>query len=144
MKERFKLIPESYLMLMRGNEILMHERKNSGYMDGVLSFVAGHVEDGESYKQAMVREAQEEAGIVINPKDLEMKVALHRKTDRQQIGLYFVCTKWKGEVKVMEPEKCGGLTWVDMDKLPENTIPYIRRAMEMYQQGIIYDELGFE
>lgn len=144
MAERFKLIPESYLMLLKGNQILMHERKNSGYMDGMLSLVAGHVEDGESYMQAMVREAREEAGIEIDPKDLGMKVVLHRKTDRQQIGLYFICTKWKGEVTVMEPEKCGGLTWVDMAELPENTIPYIRRAVEMYQKGIIYDELGFE
>lgn len=141
--ERFKLIPESYLMLVKGNQVLMHERKNSGYMDGMLSFVAGHVEDGESYMQAMIREAKEEAGIEVDKKDLEPKVVLHRKTDRQQIGLYFVCKKWKGEPTVMEPDKCGGLFWIDMDKLPENVIPYIRRAIEMYKQGIIYDELGF-
>lgn len=143
-QERFKLIPEVYLILIRDNQVLLHERKNSGYQDAMLSFVAGHVEDGESCTAAMVREAREEAGIEINPKDLDMKVVLHRKTDRQQIGLYFVCKKWTGEPKVMEPEKCGGLNWVDMDKLPDNVIPYIRRAVEMYQKGIIYDELGFE
>lgn len=131
-------------MLIRGNEILMHERKNSGYMDGMLSFVAGHVADGESYTQAIIREAKEEAGIDVAKEDLDMRVVLHRKTDRQQIGLYFVCSKWKGEPVVMEPEKCGGLFWMSMDKLPDNVIPYIRRAIEMYKKGIIYDEIGFE
>jgi ADP-ribose pyrophosphatase YjhB (NUDIX family) len=141
--ERFKLIPESYLLLIRGDEILMHERKNSGYMDGMLSLVAGHVEDGESYIQAMVREAREEAGIEIDAKDLDMKVVLHRKTDRQQIGLYFVCKKWTGEPTVMEPDKCNGLRWYKLNALPGNTIPYIRQAIEMYQKGEVYDELGF-
>jgi 8-oxo-dGTP pyrophosphatase MutT (NUDIX family) len=143
LKERFKLIPESYLLLIRGDEILMHERKNSGYMDGMMSLVAGHVEDGESYIQAMVREAREEAGIEIDAKDLDMKVVLHRKTDRQQIGLYFACKKWTGEPTVMEPDKCGGLRWYKLNALPGNTIPYIRQAIEMYQKGEVYDELGF-
>jgi 8-oxo-dGTP diphosphatase len=143
-KDRFKLIPESYLMLIKDNKILMHERKNSGYMDGMLSLVAGHVEDGETYAQAMIREAKEEAGIDLAKEDLEMRVALHRKTDRQQIGLYFACKKWQGEPTVMEPDKCGGLFWIDMDNLPDNVIPYIRRAIECYRTGVLYDELGFE
>ena len=32
-----------YLILKRGNKILFHLRKNTGYCDGMLSLVAGHV-----------------------------------------------------------------------------------------------------
>jgi 8-oxo-dGTP pyrophosphatase MutT (NUDIX family) len=43
-------------------QVLLHKRQNSGFMDGSYSLVSGHVEANESFKQAMIREAHEEAG----------------------------------------------------------------------------------
>lgn len=62
-KERFKIVPSVYLILMKDNKILFSRRYNTGYFDGYYSFPAGHLDGGETLKQAMVRETEEEIGI---------------------------------------------------------------------------------
>ena len=48
-------------------EILLQLRQNTGYMDNMYDFAcSGHVDKGESYTQALIREAKEEIGISIN------------------------------------------------------------------------------
>ena len=42
-----------------------------------------------------------------------------------------------------EPHKCDDLSWFDIDNLPENTIPYIRRAIENYLAGVWFDSYGW-
>lgn len=56
----------------------MARRIKTGYGDGMYSVVAGHVEAGESLTAALVREASEEAGIVLQLADLELAHTLHR------------------------------------------------------------------
>ena len=65
-KDRHKIIPATYVILRRGEEILMQRRLNTGYEDGNYGFVSGHVEKGETYRNAIIREAREEAGIILN------------------------------------------------------------------------------
>ena len=44
-------------------EILLQRLQNTGYADGMWDFAcSGHVELGESMKQALCREAEEELG----------------------------------------------------------------------------------
>jgi len=64
-EEKFKLIPTSHLILIKDNKILLLRRFNTGYEDGNYSVVAGHLEGNETFIQAMVREAKEEADIDI-------------------------------------------------------------------------------
>ncbi len=43
-----------------------------------------------------------------------------------------------------EPQKCDDLSWTDIDSLPQNTIPYVKRAIEEYQAGVYYSEFGWQ
>ena len=46
--DRFQVIPAAYVVLRRGDEVLMLLRANTGYMDGYWAVPAGHVEKDES------------------------------------------------------------------------------------------------
>lgn len=147
-KERFKLIPAVFLILKDNNgKMLLSQRLNTGYGNGYYSLVAGHVEDGESTVSAMVREAKEESDIAMQKDDLKLVHVLHYTSDvdgYKSLMLFFETEKWKGEITNMEPEKCSDLSWFPIDNLPENTIPYVRHALECVRKGITYSEFGWE
>ena len=71
-KERFTSRLAVYLVLIRDGKILLSLRQNTGFSDGLYSLVSGHVDAGESVRHAIIREAQEEAAITINPQDLKL------------------------------------------------------------------------
>ncbi len=51
--------------------------------------------------------------------------------------------KWSGEIVNAEPDKCDDLCWVSVDELPDNIIPYVKRAIENHLNGIAFDEFGW-
>jgi 8-oxo-dGTP diphosphatase len=136
---RSTLIPTVYLLLRRDNEVLILRRANTGYMDGSYCLVAGHIEAGEPAKDAMAREAEEEAGVIINPDDLRHVHTGHRY-NRDRIDLFFEADKWQGEIVNAEPDKCDDLSWFPLDQLPDTTIPYVRFVLDAISKGATYTE----
>ena len=143
-EERYKFICAVYLLLIKENQILLLKRANTGYEDGKYSLVAGHMDGNETIKQAMIREAKEEAGIIINEKDIEIATFLHRKTDPERFDFFLKCNKWDGEITNKEPSKCSELSWHDINRLPSNIIPYVKKAIENYKNNITFDNFGWE
>jgi 8-oxo-dGTP pyrophosphatase MutT (NUDIX family) len=124
--ERYKLLGAVYLVLRRGDEVLLLKRANTGYQDGNYSLIAGHMDGGELATQAIVREAQEEAGIVIHPEDLRLVHTDHRLdtgVSGERIELYFQASAWEGTITNAEPEKCDDLSWHKLNALPTNMVP---------------------
>ena len=80
MKKRHQNIPASYLTLFKDNKILLLKRFNTGYEDGNYSMIAGHVDPNETFTQCIIREAEEEAGILLKPKDLKVVHVMHRNS----------------------------------------------------------------
>jgi 8-oxo-dGTP diphosphatase len=140
--QRFAVIASVYLLLSRGGEILLMRRTNTGYEDGKYGLIAGHLDAGEPLTHAAVREAFEEADIRIDPNDLVLKTTMHRQQD-DRIDFFFEIKKWQGTPRNAEPRKCDDLRWFRLDQLPENTIPYIRQAIECWQRLIPYSEFGW-
>ena len=121
-----------YVIPTRGKQILLSQRYNTGYGDGLYSFVAGHVEHGESVTETAIRESAEEAGIIIDEGGLQFAHVLHRRSDDQLIycDFFFLVEQWQGTPAVMEPHRCSEMRWVDYDRLPENTLPYIYHVVQ--------------
>ncbi len=134
----------AYLVLRKGENVLLHLRKNTGYCDNFHGLVSGHVEEGESATTALIREAYEEAGIHLEHNSLKAVHVMHRKTDRLNIDIFFECTEWQGAIINREPEKCAGLNYFPLGKLPSNTIDYIKIALKAIFKDNFYSEIGWE
>ena len=133
-----------HLFLIKDNKILLLRRFNTGYEDGNYSMVAGHIDGGEDVYTAMIREANEEAGINILLENLDVVQVMHRKkADEERIDYFFKCNKWNGNIKIMEPDKCDELIWVELDNLPHNMVDYVRAAINNYKNKITFSIYGW-
>jgi 8-oxo-dGTP diphosphatase len=141
MRDRF--VVAVHVFFVRGDEVLLLRRFNTGYEDGKYSVVAGHVDAGETVTQTAIREAREEVGVDVRPRDLSVVGVMHRKSDDERVDFFLVATAWSGELVNRERDKCDELRWVRIAALPPNVIPYVRRALGNYQQGVWYDEFGW-
>jgi len=144
MKERNKATPAVYLFLEKGEKFLIVRRCNTGYQDGNYQVPAGHVEMGELPSEAIIREAKEEIGIDLLPKDLELVHVSYRPKHDQtgdRVDFFFRARKWKGDVQNAEPNKCDDLKWVALSDLPKNFTPHVKDALECVGKGIFFKEL---
>ena len=140
-KERFMLRAAVYLMLIKNNDILLLRRYNTGWQDGKYSLVAGHLDKGETIARAMIREAQEEANITLQEKVIQVVHTIHRTDeDAEYIDFFLTANTWQGDIKNLELNKCDELAWYPLDNLPINTLPYIKHAIQCYQNNIIFSE----
>lgn len=133
----------AYLILRQENNILLHLRKNTGYCDGMWGLVAGHVEDGESATEGMIREAKEEIGIALHSDQLQVVHIMHRRTNRLNIDVFFDCHSWQGEIRNCEPEKCEKLELFSFDSLPSNMVESNAVALKHVLEGNFYSEVGW-
>lgn len=141
---RFKLPSAVHLFLLQGDDVLLLRRFNTGYQDGSYSVVAGHLNGGETITQAAAREAREEVGIAIQTDALSVVGVMHRCSDDERIDWFLTATDWEGEISNCEPDRCDELRWAQINALPVNMIPYVRRALQNYQQSRWFDSFGWE
>lgn len=133
-----------HLFMIRREEILLLRRYNTGYQDGNYSVVAGHLEGGEQVLLAAAREAKEEVGITIPPRQMAVVGVMHRLSDDERFDFFVIADHWQGEIHNMEPERCDELCWQPLDDLPHNVIPYVRKAIENFRAGIWFDSFGWD
>ena len=144
-KERFSMLVSIHILFIKNNQILLLLRKNIS-SDGLYSVVAGHLDGGETITDAIIREAKEEADILIKPKDIEFKTVCHsynQKNQKEFIQFYVICKKWSGEIKNNEPEKCGDLKFFSLNDLPKNMVPYVKVGIAMTLNDTKYYEYGW-
>src|SRR3990167_3417995 len=103
MKKYHQNIPASYLFLLKYKKVLLLKRCNTGYEDGNYSMIAGHVEEGETFTDAIIREAYEEANIRLKAEDLKVVHVMHRKSiDSERVDVFFAADKWDGSIENKE------------------------------------------
>lgn len=133
------VVPAAYLLLRRGadpGEVLLQLRQGTGYMDGHWAMAAaGHVEVGESVFAAARREALEELGVEIDVEHLVPLCAMHRTGASglpidERVDLFFECRSWRGEPRLLEPDKAADLRWFALDALPTPVVPHELAVLE--------------
>jgi len=132
-----------HLFFFRGNQVLLLRRFSTGYRDGEYSVPAGHLDGGETVMSAAAREAQEEVGVTIGLSNMSFSSVMHRTEDDERVDFFVHVRQWQGDPFNAEPDKCDDLCWVDVNKLPANMVPYVRRALENHFNNIRFDEFGW-
>ena len=120
------------MIICKDNKILVQKRKGSKLWPGYYALPAGHIDKGENQYDALIREAQEELGIVINLKKIiNSYVVLRRnyfkingKVLEPYIDYYFEIEEYEGIPKIIEEDRCDELIWVYINNLPEPFINY--------------------
>ncbi len=147
MQDRNKAVPSCYLILRRGDEVLLGLRRGTGYFDEHWGLPAGHVEAGEMPLAGLVREAKEEIGLDIDAADVRLVVTMYRaKADPtgERCDYFFEMTRWKGEPFNAEPLKCAEVRWFPLSALPEHMVQNHQLGLESYKAGVAYREIPLE
>jgi 8-oxo-dGTP pyrophosphatase MutT (NUDIX family) len=150
--ERFRVVPAAYVFLLRPgsqgrDEVLLQLRQNTGYMDGHwAAAAAGHVERGETAYDAARREAHEEIGVEVGDLTFVTSMQRTRHADPidERIDFFFTCRSWRGEPRVVEPQKAAAMDWFPLDALPDPVVPHELFVLERLGTGLeSYTTFGF-
>lgn len=127
------------ILYHRGRILLLKQTKPNG---GNYTLVGGNIEEKESAKQCLIREAEEEADITLKEVDLKLVHVLQKvQHDQQRIVLYFKAYRWEGNLKAKERHKFKEVEWFELDQLPRNLTQTVRHVLEQYRHGNLYSEI---
>ncbi len=129
----------------QGRVLLGLRHPDSAFAASMHHFLAGHCERARAIS-CLVREAQEEAGLVIDSGDVELAHVVHlvdTPGDTPRIQMVFRARSWSGTPRVREPDKCTGWGFWDPENLPEQVVPYTRAAIAGIRAGRLYTEMGW-
>ncbi len=131
-----------HLLFFREDQVLLLRRFNTGYADGQYSVPAGHLDGGETVMAAAARESEEETGLRIDLEDMVFSSVVHRMEEEERVDFFVHVRQWQGEPANTEPDKCDELRWVNVNELPDNTVPYVQKAIQNHRAGIVFHEFG--
>ncbi len=126
------------LKVVRGKTMVLMGKRKSSHGEGQYAWPGGHFDHGEtSIVGAALREIEEEVGN-------KFKVCRMRLLCVQNLLDYLpkhyldigLVAEWKsGKPAVMEPHKCEGWDWYNIDNLPSPLFCTIPRYVEAYRTG---------
>lgn len=138
-------VPSVYIILRRQGNVAFVLRQNTDFMNGTYSLPAGHVESMETYREAAIREANEEVGVSIELQDLQFVHLMEREHgDHIRMDVFFEAAAWCGEPYNAEPDVHGELAWFPADALPyEKLMDFQAAALRRIVAGDTYSEFGW-
>ncbi|MCB0527519.1 MAG: NUDIX domain-containing protein [Saprospiraceae bacterium] len=123
-----------------GKMLFLRQTKKNG---GRFSLIGGSVEEHEFAREALAREAEEEAGIHVEPSALSLVHVLHRhklKKDETLIVLYFKASRFHGEPESLEPKKFKDVAWLQVNNLPAEVSKPTLHVLRCIRDNVIYSE----
>jgi 8-oxo-dGTP diphosphatase len=91
-------------------EILLQKRPAGRQMAGLWEFPGGKIEEGESPESALIRELEEELGVIVEGANLvPLTFASEPLGDRHLLLLLYRCIRWEGIPDALDGQK---LQWV--------------------------------
>ena len=101
--------------------VLIAQRPKGKPMEGLWEFPGGKVEAGETPEQSLIRELEEELGIVVKEACLApLTFASHSYPDFHLLMPLYICRRWDGMVTAKEGQS---LKWVRPNRLRDFPMP---------------------
>jgi 8-oxo-dGTP diphosphatase len=101
--------------------VLLAQRPQDKPMAGLWEFPGGKVESGERPEETLIRELEEELGIVVREPCLApLTFASHAYPDFHLLMPLYVCRRWEGTVT---PREGQALAWVRPNRLRDYEMP---------------------
>ena len=120
MKRKTVLVAACALIDADGR-VLLAQRPPGKPMEGLWEFPGGKVEAGETPEQSLIRELEEELGIVVKEACLApLTFASHSYPDFHLLMPLYVCRRWEGTVT---PREGQSLKWVRPNRLRDYPMP---------------------
>lgn len=100
-------------LIYKDNKILVQERTKSDWPG--ITLPGGHVEKGENFYDAIIREVKEETGLtLLKPELCGIEEYKQTKDEDRYVILFYKCNEFEGELKSSDE---GEIYWLDRDKL---------------------------
>lgn len=110
-------------ILNKQNQLLLLLR-NSEHQGGKWCPPGGHIEYGEDFKEAAIRETKEESDIDVKEIEvMDVTSDVYPEEKRHYITVHIKAVEYSGKEIIAEPEKCFKMAWFDLNNLPENLFP---------------------
>lgn len=120
-------------IIIDGRLLLLKRKKEPEA--GCWGLAGGKIDLFETAPAAIEREVQEELGISITANDLLCFVdQIHREDGVHWVAPVYLVQSFKGEPRLMEPEKHEGPEWFALDALPSNLTTPTRFAVAAWRQ----------
>ena len=106
-------------MVFNGSKVLVQDKKDEDYSG--ITFPGGHVEKGESFTDAVIREVFEETGLKISsPKICGIKDWMREDGTRYMV-LFYKTDKFEGTVTSSDE---GEVYWIELEEMKQKKLAY--------------------
>lgn len=106
-------------MVFNGSKVLVQDKKDEDYSG--ITFPGGHVEKGESFTDAVIREVFEETGLKISsPKLCGIKDWMREDGTRYMV-LFYKTDKFEGTVTSSDE---GEVYWIELEEMKQKKLAY--------------------
>ena len=106
-------------MVFDGSKVLVQDKKDEDYSG--ITFPGGHVEKGESFTDAVIREVFEETGLKISSPRLCGIKDWMREDGTRYMVLFYKTDKFEGTVTSSDE---GEVYWIELEEMKQKKLAY--------------------
>lgn len=135
-----KVIMTNMCMVFSENRVLVQDKIDDDYSG--ITFPGGHVERGESFTDAVIREVWEETGLKISEPKLCGTKDWMKDEETRYIVLLYKTDKFEGIVTSSEE---GDVFWLTLDEIKQRKLAYgMDKMLEVFLNDNISEYFFFE
>jgi len=105
------------------------------------SIPGGHLENGETFEEAAIKEVFEETGLIIkNPivYGVTNNLRTYKIENKHYVSINLFVNEYEGELENKEPHKCEGWDWYPLSQIPQPHFDASEFAIECFVKKQFY------